>query len=99
MVRMSNDLEVTDAIAVGRYELRLAGELVGFAAYRRRGDTDVVPHVETVAAHRGQGFGARLMAGIVELLRDDGRTIVPHCSFAAGYFRDHPEAADVVRER
>ncbi|MDW3213852.1 MAG: GNAT family N-acetyltransferase [Ilumatobacteraceae bacterium] len=94
--RVADDFQVTDATDSGRFELRRAGELVGFATYHQRGETVVVPHVETLAQHRGQGFGARLMAGVVEIVRDDGRTVVPHCSFAARYFREHPDDADVV---
>ena len=98
MVGMTDDFEVTDATDSGRFELRRAGELVGYATYRRRADAVVVPHVETVAQYRGQGYASRLMAGMIEILRRDGRTIVPHCSFAAGYLRDHPDDADVVHQ-
>lgn len=93
---MVDDFEVTDAIDSDRFELRRAGELMGYATYRRRGDAVVVPHVETLVQYRGQGYASRLMAGIVEILRREGRTIVPHCSFAAGYLRDHPDDADVL---
>ena len=93
---MADDFEVTDATDSGRFELRRSGELVGFATYHRRGDAVVVPHVETLVQYRGHGYAGRLMAGIVEMLRADGRTIVPQCSFAASYLRDHPDDADVV---
>jgi uncharacterized protein len=92
----SDDLEVTDAADVRRFELRRAGELIGFADYHRRDGAVVVPHVETLLQHRGQGYAGRLMAGIVEILREDGRTIVPLCPFAADYLRQRPDAADVL---
>ncbi len=57
----------------------------------------VVPHVETVVEHRGQGMADRLMEGVVDLVRRDGMTILPLCSWAAGYLRAHPEHHDVVR--
>ena len=87
---------VVDAADRGRFELLRDGELVGFASYREQGQVFVVPHVETLAEHRGQGFANRLMDGIVGLLRDGGRTIVPICPFAADYFRSHPEHGDLV---
>lgn len=93
---MSDEFDVVDAPDAHRFELRRAGELVGYATYRQRVDALVVPHVETLVEHRGQGYAGRLMAGIVDILRVDGRTIVPLCPFAADYFRDHPHDADVV---
>ena len=93
---MSDDVAVTDATDARRFELRRAGELVGFATYHRRGEVVVVTHVETLVQHRGQGNASRLMAGVVERLRDEGRTIVPICPFAADYLRHHPDAADVL---
>ncbi len=93
---MSDEFEVTDAPDAGRFELRRGGELVGFASYRSRDGGVVVPHVETLVQHRGQGYASRLMAGIVAILRRDGRTIVPLCPFAADYLRERPEDADVV---
>ena len=96
MVRMDDDFDVADVPDAGRFELRREGELVGFATYHRRADATVVPHVETLVEHRGQGYAARLMAGIVEILRREGRTMVPQCSFAADYLRARPADADVV---
>ncbi len=96
MAGMVDDFEVTDATDSDRFELRRAGELMGYATYRRRADAVVVPHVETLVQYRGQGYASRLMAGIVEILRREGQTIVPRCSFAAAYLRDHPDDADVL---
>ena len=93
---MSDEFDVTDATDAGRFELRRAGELVGFASYRRRDRTVVVAHVETLVPHRGQGYASRLMAGVVAIVRRDGRTIEPRCPFAAAYFRERPHEADVV---
>ena len=56
---MVDDFEVTDAIDSDRFELRRAGELMGYATYRRRGDAVVVPHVETLVQYRGQPGSSR----------------------------------------
>lgn len=96
MVAMDDDFEVTDVTDEQRFELRRAGELVGYATYDRRDDAVVVPHVETLAQHRGQGYASRLMAGVVTIVRGDGRTILPRCPFAADYLRRHPEDIDVL---
>jgi predicted GNAT family acetyltransferase len=79
--------DVIDASALGRYELRREGELVGLADYSIDGDVLVVRHVETLQPHRGQGFAARLMAGIVDDADRRGLRIRPVCSYAAAYLR------------
>ena len=82
---------VTENAEANRFELHRDGELVGYATYRFDGTAIVVPHVETVARHRGNGYGARLMDGILALIAEDGRRIVPLCSFARGHIHDNPQ--------
>ena len=89
--------EVADVPERNRFELRRDGAVVGFATYRTDGNAVVVPHVETLPEHRGQGFANRLLDGLTEMLADDGRMIVPVCPFAAEYYRAHPEHRVVVR--
>lgn len=79
-----------------RFELLLDGDVVSYAPYRPHGDTIVVPHVETLAPHRGNGYADRLMAGIVEIVRERGQTILPLCWFASGYLGSRPECSDVI---
>lgn len=88
--------DVVENTEEGRFELQRDGELVGFASYRQQGDAVIVPHVETFPQHRGQGFAARLMEGLLAILRSSGRTITPLCPFAAGHVRDHPEHHDLL---
>jgi len=89
-------VDAADDGGPSRFELRRDGELVGWATYRREDGAVVIPHVETVREYRGRGFADRLMAGIVADARRSGHTIMPLCSFAAGYLRDHPEHDDVT---
>ena len=79
--------DVIDASELGRYELRRDGELVGLAEYSIDGDALVIPHVETLRPYRGQGYAARLMAGIVDDADRRGLRIRPICSYAAAYLR------------
>ncbi len=88
--------EVREVPERSRFELRRADALVSYAMYRADDRRVVVPHVETLSEHRGQGMADRLMEGLVDLLRQDGRTILPLCSWATGYFREHTEHADVL---
>ncbi|MEJ7801014.1 MAG: GNAT family N-acetyltransferase [Ilumatobacter sp.] len=91
-----DEYSVRENPATGRFELTRSGELL-FASFRNRGDAVVIPHVETLWAHRGRGYASRLMDGIVEILRADGRTMVPLCPFATGYMRDQPEHRDLLQ--
>ena len=79
-----------------RYELVVDGEIVSIADYSLRGQSVVVPHVETNPVHRGRGNADRLMAGMLADLRATGRTIVPICPFAADYIRQHPDQQDLL---
>lgn len=92
-----DEYSVRENRTTGRFELFRGDELIGFATYRDHQGVVALPHVETLWAHRGRGFASRLMDGIVEILRADGREMVPRCSFAAGYMRDHPEHRDLLQ--
>src|SRR4029077_5856536 len=52
--------EVVDAPEASRYELRLEGRVIGFAAYRRRNDRIVFVHTEVDESYEGRGLGNRL---------------------------------------
>ena len=109
MTDAANDLEPTYEVRerpeLGRFELYRSAragvepEVVGFADYHTRGSSIVVPHVETLRQYRGHGLGARLMEGLLDQVRASERTIVPLCSFAAGYIDEHPEQHDLVADR
>lgn len=92
----SPELHVIDVPDVSRFELRLDGQRVGLADYSIDGDVVTVPHVETDPAHRGQGFAAILMDGVIDSLRANGQTIRPVCPYAADYMRRHPETQDLL---
>ena len=86
---------VTENARDSRYELRIGDELVSLADYRRSDDVLTVPHVETKPSHRGQGFAAMLMDGVIDDLRARSLTIRPTCPFAAAYMRDRPDTHDL----
>jgi len=83
----ASPFRVTENAHDSRFELWRGDELVGYALYHQHGDVVIVPHVETIARHRGNGYGAQLMDGLLEIIAADGRTITPLCSFAAGHIR------------
>lgn len=88
-------MPVTDNQALNRFELVEDGHLA-LATYRRHTHSISIPHVEADPALRGKGTSGRLMAGIVEIARKEGLSIIPSCPFAKHWFETHPEAADVL---
>lgn len=79
-----------------RYELLVDGEVVGFAAYAERDNAICLTHTEIDPGHEGKGYGSQLAAQTLDRLRDEGRRIIPGCSFMAGYIARHPEYEGMV---
>lgn len=79
-----------------RYELRVDGDLAGWAEYLPGGDSTIIAHTEIASAYEGKGLGGELVAGTLDRIRASGKTVIPTCPFAAGYIREHPEYADLV---
>lgn len=87
---------VVENTHLDRFELLRNGEVVSFATYRGDASTVTIPHVETNPAHRGNGHAAELMQGVLTILRDTGRTVVPLCPFAASFIRDNEQYHDLL---
>ena len=87
--------QVVDNTARSRFELEEQG-LVAFADYHLRGGQLVIPHVEAPPALRGTGTAGRLMAGVLDIIRERGLKVVPRCPYAAAFIRRHPEYRDLV---
>lgn len=86
---------VRDNVERSRFELDVDGQ-VAFANYRRQGSALVVQHVEAPVPLRGTGAAGRLMQGVVEVARAEGRTIVPMCPYAYAWIRRHKEHQDLL---
>jgi predicted GNAT family acetyltransferase len=87
---------VEDNPGRSRFELRLDGELVGWAEYRPAGDSVIVAHTEIDEGHDGEGLGSVLVGGTLDHIRANGKTVIPTCEFTAAYIRRHPEYVDLV---
>lgn len=90
------DLSVDDNPTRQRFEVRLDGEVVGFAAYHVRDGVVAITHTEVEPALRGRGIGAALVGGALDRIRAEGHRVLPVCSFVADYVRRNPEHADLV---
>ena len=89
-------VRVTDNPARKRFEGFIGDELVGVIEYIPLDGKVIATHTEVEPAYEGQGVGSRLVAGALQLLRDDGRLVQPLCPYVTAYLRRHPEYADVV---
>jgi predicted GNAT family acetyltransferase len=85
-----------DNPAEGRFEVRLDGELAGFADYRPAGDSVIIAHTEIADGHEGKGLGGLLVREALERIRASGKTVIPACSFTATYIGRHAEFAELV---
>ena len=79
-----------------RYEISIEDTRVGFAEYRRVGDTVVFPHTEIDSALRGRGLGAQLVREALDDVRSKGLQVEPRCWFVAQFVDEHPEYRDLV---
>jgi hypothetical protein len=75
-----------DNLKAGRFEIG-EGEQTVFADYRRSEGALFIDHVEAPPALRGTGAAGALMEAIVELARQEKRTIIPVCGYAAAWLR------------
>jgi predicted GNAT family acetyltransferase len=89
---------VTNVVRNGdqsRYDLVIDGRVVGFADFRTANGALIVPHTEIDPAHRGRGYGATLVRGMLDDIRARGERVVPRCWFVAEFLETHSEYADL----
>jgi predicted GNAT family acetyltransferase len=87
---------VTDNPGRSRFELRVDGELVGWAEYRPAGDSVIIAHTEIDERREGEGLGSALVRGTLDQIRASGKSVIPTCTFTAAYIQRHREYIDLV---
>ena len=65
-------------------------------AYERRADVIRITHTGVPPSIGGRGVAAELMRAALEYARSERLQVDPVCSYAATYFRRHPEFTDVL---
>ncbi len=86
---------IQDNTGHSRFELNVDGQVV-FASYRRQGEVLAIYHVEAPPQLRGTGAAGRLMRGVAEAARQEGRKVAPYCGYAAAWLRRHKEYRDLL---
>jgi uncharacterized protein len=89
---------VQDAPDQHRYEIRDGEQVLGIAAYERRGDTWVFTHTEVDQDTGQSGLGSTLVRGALDDVRAQGGSVVPRCPFVKGWIERHAEYADLVAD-
>ena len=91
------NVEVRDNRDETRYEIRVDGQVAGFAQYRLGDDLITFTHTKIYPAYEGAGLGSRLAQGALEDVKARELSVVPLCPFIAAYISRHPEGyLDVV---
>ena len=88
--------DVRDDRAGSRYELVADEGGTAFAEYRLAGDTITFTHTVVPPELEGRGIGSGLVKGALDDVRARGLTVVPQCSFVAGYIGRHPDYRDLL---
>lgn len=96
-VDTSSELVITVNTELGIYEATVAGVSAAAVVYNRKRDKVTLLATSVFPEFRGQGIAGRLLGGVLDRLRSEGKTAVLFCPFAADFIEAHPEYADVVR--
>ena len=79
-----------------RYELAVDGDVVAFAEFSDDGSVLTIPYIETAIAHRGHGFSATLMDGVIDDVRTRGLRVLATCPVARAHI--NARASDLLAD-
>ena len=80
-----------------RFETTINGKLSKMD-YLQNGSNFVITHVGVHPDLRGQGVAAKIVDAGIEYAKENSFRVVPMCSYAAAYFRRHPELAELTKQ-
>jgi predicted GNAT family acetyltransferase len=90
------DLQVADDPDQARFEIRVDGELAGFAQYRLKDGVIAFLHTETDRRFRGHGLAGRLTQFGLDSARERHLAVLPYCPFVRSWIAEHPAYADLI---
>jgi predicted GNAT family acetyltransferase len=91
-------VQVVDVPERSRFEVRVEGEVAGYAEYRRRPGLIAFIHTLIDPRFEGQGLASQLVRGALSESRADDVAILPFCPFVRAYIVRHTEYLDLVPE-
>jgi predicted GNAT family acetyltransferase len=92
----AEDLVITDNSELGIYEATIGSQTAAGLVYSKVGSRVALLATSVLPEFRGQGVAARLIGGVLDELRMQGKTVTVTCPFAAAFVNGHPEYADVL---
>ena len=92
---MAENITVKDNAGAHQFEAVVDGA-TAYVSYVLNGDQITYEHTVVPQELEGRGIGGQLAKAVLDDARTRGRTVVPHCSFIAGYIRRHPDYIDIV---
>ncbi|MFC3499775.1 GNAT family N-acetyltransferase [Micromonospora krabiensis] len=95
----AEDLVIANNRAGGIYEATIGGRTAAGLVYREVGSRVILLATSVLPEFRGKGVGARLIGGVLDELRMQGKTATVTCPFATAFVNAHPEWADVLDRR
>lgn len=92
----SADIVITDNRDLSVYEATIDGRTAAGLVYHQVGHRVILMATSVLPEFRGQGVAGRLIGGVLDELRRQGRTATVTCPFTAAFVTAHPEYADVL---
>ena len=89
------DINIIHKESAKRFETSIDGH-VGYISYQERDDKLVYDHTIVPQELGGRGVGSALVKYALNYARDNGKKVVPQCSFVASYIDKHPEYQDLL---
>ena len=87
---------ITDDKVASVYELHVDDRTVAGLLYTKNGNRVTLLATSVFPEFRGKGLAGKLLGGVLDRLRAEGRTVTLTCPFATAFVHSHPEYADVV---
>lgn len=94
----ADQIEVTKNEQSNRYEVRLDGELAGYAEYMLTNGLITFTHTEIDPAFEGRGAASALIRWALDDVTENhaDRKVLPLCPFVKGWIMRHPEYAGLL---
>ena len=89
------DINIIHNESAKRFETSIDAH-VGYISYQKRDDKLVYDHTIVPQELGGRGVGSALVKYALNYARDNGKKVVPQCSFVASYIEKHPEYQDLL---
>lgn len=91
-----SEYDVVDNVDASRFEVRVGGEVAGYAEYRETPGTLAFTHTVVTSRYEGQGVGSALARGALDAARSRGVTVLPYCPFIRSWIAKHPDYLALV---